>query len=109
MSVKECTGVCCRRFTLPFRPESLLQFYKTTTLVSRGGFDTNNWNEDIVFWYPYLVYLGPAEKHGSGFWTCKLLDDTSGLCKLYEHRPTACRGYPYSMPCEHCGGSEVTP
>ena len=67
------------------------------------------WPDEIQFIYPMLKYLGKskpakdevvhlnptmlATKHH--FYTCKHLDDESGNCTMYEHRPRMCRDYPY--------------
>lgn len=49
-------------------------------------------------------------KHRGHFFTCKNWDEDSRLCKVYETRPSMCKGYPYGKPCEHgCGFSGGAP
>ena len=106
-TIPECDGSCCRRFTLNLAgPSALRRWVANTQLVSRGveAGPHAKWNTDLVFWAPYLTYVGESDD-GDHLWSCGLFDDATGLCTMYEHRPEACVEYPNGQSCKHCGGS----
>lgn len=102
--ISECTGRCCERFWLPFRPDSLRRAVAAIALSSRGTPGVKTFRIDLAAWAPLLRYLEPGDP-GYGYWSCDGYDRTWKLCRLYEHRPHTCRDYPYTVPCKHCGGT----
>lgn len=107
-----CCGRCCERFTLPLSPLELNSEYRKAAAFSRGERVKGKVIKDIEFWTPHLIYLGihpfdPADgkrvyppKH---HYTCALFDRDHRLCRAYEHRPQACRDYPYGLSCRYDG------
>ena len=93
---RRCLGHCCREFTLEHSPAELAEAYR----LHLHGQDTIL-DIDIIF--PMVQYLGfrwgPDGSERAHYYACRWLDDESGDCRIYEHRPTMCRVYPETGKC----------
>ncbi len=59
--------------------------------------------QDIFLLYPMLKPKG-LDAEGREVFSCKNFEPATGLCTIYEIRPTMCRLYPANgkCPCEGC-------
>lgn len=64
--------------------------------------------DDIRQIYRMVIYVGfervrfqirPFITH---LYTCRNLNQDTGMCDDYENRPGICRNYPYGRKCEYC-------
>lgn len=77
-----CTGHCCKRFTLPYDPDELVD----KKAIIRDGEQISG----------MAVHL---ESNDQGhFYTCLNLQP-GGDCGVYEARPRMCRNFPYGKAC----------
>jgi Fe-S-cluster containining protein len=92
-----CFNRCCRTPTIILSPYDILRLREGLSITS-GEFlkrYTRRETEDMSN-LP-LVFLDPFRQSGEG---CPFLGDTG--CRVYSHRPTACRLFPITM------GSQLT-
>src|SRR4051812_1594782 len=99
----KCSGICCQQLVIPgFTYEALRQAYLAwlrteTTFVGPSGIFPMI--RDIFFLFPMLKPIGTNET-GKEVYSCKHYDAASGLCTVYDYRPTMCRNYPCGKcPC----------
>ncbi len=117
-----CTGACCMAFPLPEDPGGLWKRYDHW-LRHRHGLQQQGDDDvplliDIHIIAPMVEYLGyqttpmyevaesaraltTAGKTQPHWYRCKLFDQDTRLCTIYERRPRMCRDYPYGKPCEY--------
>lgn len=122
----KCGGQCCRRFTLAISLKELECAYwkwmsesDNARAISKTHDprweDSTRTFEDIHLIYPMVVYLGAFKWYPSSpneatevdvyHYSCKHLDEKTGLCTVYNIRPMMCRAYPYGGECQYPGCS----
>lgn len=96
---RSCGGLCCKRFYLPYPPE---HFTEEWHHYLRGEPTTIR---DIGTIGPMLKHLETERRDGyeANFYTCNYIDEVSGLCLIYSHRPHMCWAYPYGGECNFDG------
>lgn len=91
---RKCGGVCCKRFYLPYGPEVFTE-------------DWHRYLRGEPVHYKDIGTIGPMLKHlettkdGANYYTCNYIDEVSGLCLIYAHRPHMCWAYPYGGECNY--------
>lgn len=89
-----CSGHCCENFTLVVDGQPI-----THSSWLEGGFEAGDLGRLAV----------PAAVETR--FNCTMFDARTRLCKDYQHRPAACREFPFealqdgqiSNTCQHCG------
>lgn len=95
MKTDGVTAICCRKFHFPLTTKQL----KADYLLWKNRFP-HNWQE-IWMIHPMVIFLG-KDKKGKLRYTCKNLQRETGVCMIYENRPSMCSGYPYQKKvCEY--------
>ena len=95
MTVKECTGDCCREF--PVCGMSMAQIIE----IANG----NKVDPDGAKLVAMLIPLDRVTG-GQPLFTCRHWNAETKRCMDYENRPGMCSDYPYySGRCPACGGS----
>ena len=100
-----CRGGCCRAFYLPVTPEEILgrRFYDGRVRDGRqiaemvrhlGRFQAGQ--------TPTPMLDAPSRTAGD-YYTCINLDEPTGNCRIYDHRPDLCRTYPNGGRCQYEG------
>lgn len=100
---RNCGGLCCKRFYLPKSPEEITEDWHR---YLRGEPTTIH---DIGTIGPMLRHLETRknDRGGDSHWyTCNYIDEVSGLCLIYSHRPHMCWAYPYGGECNYDGCSD---
>ena len=121
---KECTGKCCRAFVLGGYSVEYIQTLYDAVMRSEIGQYWFDWQpaelsfynqhkliyqiEDIIFWWPWMVYIGTFEKHPitgkktpkMDYFSC-IQHSHDGKCLVYDQRPHFCRSYGVTVECEH--------
>jgi Fe-S-cluster containining protein len=93
-----CDASCCRRFFLPAPPERLGEL---GCAIRKGEIEDRD--DTLKISEMIIPIEESSDLENPGFWyTCKNLDQESGLCKIYDDRPEMCREYPYGYECVHC-------
>lgn len=101
---RKCGGVCCKRFYLPYSPEEITK-------------EWHNYLQGKPYRFNDIGTIGPMLKHlesipndnawrddkRSHYYTCNYIDEVSGLCLIYSHRPHMCWAYPYGGTCNYHG------
>lgn len=102
----KCAGNCCTDIVVSgFTHADLREAYlgwlrQETTFTGPSG--TFPMIQDIFFLFPMLKPKG-YDAGGREVYSCKHYDQPSGLCTIYEFRPTMCRNYPQTKcPCQGC-------
>jgi Fe-S-cluster containining protein len=106
----KCSGQCCQSIVIPgFTQEDLRAAYLAWLRSEpefTGPSGTFPMIRDIFLLYPMLKPKGYDQDKREVF-SCKNYDTQTGLCTIYEIRPTMCRVYPGGR-CP-CAGCTVTP
>jgi Fe-S-cluster containining protein len=106
---RTCTGRCCTVFYLPKTEAELAAGFAGRV---SGGQQILNMIEPLTFdaaaerweaiWHEPLRE-GLLREDGAGhLYTCRHWDERSGLCGIYESRPSMCSTYPYDRACDYC-------
>ena len=92
MTIKQCTGDCCREF-----PISGMTSTELTKAAERGY-------PEILAIAAMVVPLNKT-KCGAPLFTCRHWNTETKRCLIYNSRPLMCSDYPYrGGACETCGG-----
>lgn len=107
----KCSGQCCQSitvsgFTYADLRAAYLGWLRTEAEFS-GPSGTFPMIQDIFLLYPMLKPKG-LDEQGQEVFSCKNFEPTTGLCTIYEIRPTMCRLYPSRGRCP-CTGCTVEP
>ena len=92
-----CFNQCCRTPTIILSPYDILRLREFLGITSGEFLERYTRRETEDMSNLPLVFLDPFRPAGEG---CPFLGDTG--CRVYSHRPTACRLFPITM------GSQLT-
>jgi len=85
--VENC-GRCCERLDVPLRDEDIAR-------IEELGYNAWEFVDYEKLFYRGDKFLGYALKKRPFDGACVFLDPETKRCKIYSHRPLACRLYPF--------------
>lgn len=97
-----CSGDCCKRFYLPYKPANfaVANFEPGTELafIKDMLIHIEDYNENTAD--PH--YKDRVFEHSKGAWyTCRHWNTETKLCGVYEKRPKMCQKFPYGKKCQY--------
>ena len=84
----EGCGLCCERLEIPLRDEDIVA-------IEELGYNAWEFVDYEKLFYRGDKFLGYALKKRSFDDACVFLDPETKKCRIYDHRPLACRLYPF--------------
>ena len=103
-----CGGDCCRRFTLNGDPLKREEKAQEIRAYQESGGELEPWMLEALMVADMLIPLEEKTEDGRQVYGCKNLEESTGLCGVYESRPEMCRDFPaYEVGglCRTCGFS----
>lgn len=85
--IENC-GKCCERLEIPLRDEDIERLVE-------AGYDESYFVDETKMFYRGSKFLGYALKKRPFDDACVFLDPETKRCRVYKHRPLACRLYPF--------------
>ncbi len=86
----EGCGACCERLEVPLRDEDIVR-------IEELGYSAWEFVDYEKLFYRGDKFLGYALKKNPVTEACVFLDPETKKCKIYAHRPLACRLYPFVL------------
>lgn len=103
----QCGGRCCQGFYLSHPPERVGELYLNALAHVIAFEPPYDW--EILFIAEMLIRIDEPDE-ANPVYTCQHFVVATGLCGVYDARPSMCRRFPYGRVCDYgCGYQNELP